>query len=96
MSNCSDERGYYLVPDGVVVRKVKNELVILNQATEEYLGLDSIGLRFWELLTTSSSIEDAVLEAVREFDASEEVLHRDMVDLAGKLVGAGLLAPRAE
>ena len=41
------------VPDGVMIRELDGEAVILNVNTEHYFGLDEVGTRIWMVLTAA-------------------------------------------
>ncbi len=47
------------MPEGVLVRELEGESVLLNLESESYFGLDGIGTRMLALLTDSDSIEAA-------------------------------------
>ena len=80
-----------VVPDGVVIQQVSGEAIILNLNTEHYYGLDDVGTRMWELLTTSSSIGEAASQLLDEYDVGETTLHHDLQQLISVLEKNGLL-----
>ncbi len=79
------------VPKHVLVRLLEKETVLLNLETECYYGLDEIGTRMWQVVTTASSIENAFAELLCEFDVESEVLHQHLSTLLGRLADLGLL-----
>ena len=79
------------VPKQVLVRFVEKETVLLNLEAECYYGLDEIGTRMWQLLTTAASIEDAYAELFAEFDVDAELLRQNLSELLERLVDKGLL-----
>jgi hypothetical protein len=79
------------VPEGVLVRNLEGESVVLNLKTEKYFGLDEVGTRMWTLLTDASSIQSAFESLVAEYDVEPAQLRADMEKLIGELVEHGLL-----
>lgn len=79
------------VPEGVLVRELDGESVLLNVQTEKYFGLDEVGTRMWAALTRSGDVESACEALIEEFDVEPERLRADLEALLGELVGHGLL-----
>lgn len=79
------------IPEGVVIRDVAGESVILNLNNEQYYGLDDIGTRMWVVLTSSPSIQDAVNALLEEFDVSKQTLEQDVRTLLAELSAQELL-----
>jgi len=80
-----------VVPAYVLVRQLDGESVLLNLATERYFGLDSMGTRRWETLTTSASIQAAYGKLLEEFDVEPALLRGHLDELLGRLKENGLL-----
>ena len=79
------------VPEGVLISKLQDEAVILNLDSERYFGLDDVGTRFLNVLTTSDSIE-AAYEALRhEYNIDAHVLREDLLALVENLIDQGIL-----
>lgn len=81
----------YTVAEGILVRNVGTESVILNLRSETYLGLNATGSRMWEVLTESASVEAAYQKLCTEYDIVPTTLWRDMQDFIETLVAYGLL-----
>lgn len=79
------------VPDHVVVRELDGEAVLLNLDTEIYFGLDEVGTRMWQLLTTQPTIQAAYDALLAEFDVSLETLAEDLTVLVRELLEHGLV-----
>jgi len=79
------------VPDGVLLRDLQGESVVLNLRTEKYFGLDEVGTRVWALLTDADSIQSAYDRLVVEYDVDPGQLRVDIERLIGELVEHGLL-----
>jgi len=77
--------------EGVLFQEVSGEAVLLNQATGKYFSLDETGTRMWNALMKKGRLEAALKLMVEEFDASEDQIREDLLDLANKLEEHGLL-----
>ena len=84
-----DERAF--ATPRVLCKDLGDEAVLLDLETETYFGLNSIGCRFWKLVTTAPTIRDAIAVMLEEYDVAPDELERDMVALIEDLVGRGLL-----
>ncbi len=80
------------VPSTVLMQAVGDEAVLLNLANEQYYGLDEVGTRFWQVLTTSADTDTAVSRLIEEFDVAPNVLAADLDRFVDELVASGLLA----
>ena len=80
------------IPDNVLTQELDGEAVLLDLTDEHYFGLDSIGLRFWQLLNEHGETGAVVKALEREFDASAEILHSDLGKFIVELEQAGLLS----
>ena len=79
------------IPGKVLLREVADEAVILNLNNEQYYGLDQVGTRFWIVLTTSASIQEAIDILLTEYDVDRATLEQDVRDLLSKLAAQGLI-----
>jgi hypothetical protein len=79
------------VPSDVLVQELEGESVLLNLNSGRYFGLDEVGTRMWQVLTTAGSIEAAHEMLVNEYDVEPERLRHDLELLVEKLAGHGLL-----
>ncbi|AGY58409.1 PqqD family protein [Gloeobacter kilaueensis] len=79
------------LPADVLVRRLKTESVLLSLRSEQYFGLDAVGTRMWEVLTTSESVEAACTLLLGEYDVEAAVLRQDALNLIAELVRHGLL-----
>lgn len=78
-------------PESVLMREMSGEAVLLNLDNESYYGLDDVGTRMWNVLTTSPSIQDAYAALLTEYDVEPERLEADLRELIGQLVEQGLV-----
>lgn len=79
------------VPGHVLVQELDGEAVLLNIKNETYYGLDQVGLRMWQALTSSPSIQDAYDALLEEYEVLPGQLQHDLDELLGRLVGQGLV-----
>ena len=64
--------------EDILVREIEDESVILNLNDESYYGLDDIGTHFWNVVTSSASIQSALEKLVDEYEVDESVLKKDL------------------
>lgn len=67
--------------------------VLLDQRGGEYIGLDEVGTRIWELLAEGRDLSRVVDALEAEYDAPREVLERDAAAVAARLAGLGVMEP---
>ena len=79
------------IPDYVLIQELDGEAVLLNLKSETYFGLDEIGMRMWQVLTTSSSIQNAYEALWNEYDVQPDKLQQDLDELLVKLLEQGLV-----
>jgi hypothetical protein len=79
------------VPRHVLVRTLDKESVLLNLETERYFGLDEVGTRMWQVLTTSPSVEEAYRRLLDEYDVEGGQLRENLLELLDQLLNNGLL-----
>jgi len=84
-------KGRVYIPDGVMVRQLDGESVLLNLNTESYFGLDDVGTRMWTSLTESASIEAAYIALEAEYEVEPGQLQADLCSFIDKLAEAGLI-----
>jgi hypothetical protein len=80
-----------VVPQGVLVRDLQGESVVLNLQTEKYFGLDEVGSRMWAVLTTADSIQAGYELLLGEYDVEPERLRADVEQLLSQLLDHGLV-----
>ena len=84
-------KGKVSVPDGVLVRELQGESVLLNLSTESYFGLDDVGTRMWAALTGSASVQAAYEILVSEYEVDPGRLRADLDSFIEKLEALGLI-----
>ncbi len=86
--------GRVALADHVRCRSFDEDLVVVDLERGEYVALDLMGARMWELLAAGRSPAEVGASLATEYDASEEDILRDCTRLADELVGRGLFVPR--
>ena len=79
-----------VAPD-VLFRLVGDEGVLLNLNTTLYLGLNAVGTRMWNALTSASSIQSAYDALLREYEVEPAQLRADLEEFIQKLLGHKLI-----
>ncbi|UCE87934.1 MAG: PqqD family protein [Deltaproteobacteria bacterium] len=79
-------------PEGVLVRELGGESVLLDLESESYFGLDDVGTRMWAAMTRHTSLREAFDELLAHYDVPAETLERDLIALTEELIEHGLLA----
>lgn len=80
------------VPAHVMPRAVGEETVILDLANGTYFGLDPVGARIFELLSTDVSLAAVCETMFTEFEVSREDIERDVLALAQQLIEKQLVS----
>ena len=79
------------MPDHVVTRLVDGMTVLLDVDSGRTFSLDDIGTRAWQALIGAPSVQDAVEQLQREYDAEPGVLERDLLVLIDRLAADQLV-----
>jgi len=79
-----------VAPD-VLFRLLGDEGVLVNLHTEQYLGVNAVGARMWQLLSTSASIQTALDQLVQEYDVEPAQLRADLVEFIDSLLAQRLI-----
>jgi hypothetical protein len=80
-----------LSPD-VLYRDLEGQAVILDLSSGLYFGLNEVGTRIWTLMAEGRDISAIVQALVREFDADESTIERDVRDLVDVLRSRNLIS----
>jgi Coenzyme PQQ synthesis protein D (PqqD) len=84
------------VPSDTLINILGGESVLLGLKSQQYFGLDEVGTRMWNVLTSSSSVEAAYEALLEEYEVEPETLRQDLYDLIGKLVERNLVEIQSE
>ena len=83
------------VPGQVLMRRVGEEMVMLNLERENYYGLDPVGARLMQIAESGATLEQISERLFEEFDAGREQVQGDVRRIAAELMAAGLLEKAA-
>lgn len=65
--------------------QIDDEIVILNMATDNYIALDVIGLRIWELLEAPCTLDEICKQLEQEFSGDPEQIRADVLAFLDEL-----------
>jgi hypothetical protein len=80
-----------ILPANILVRTFENESVLLNLDSECYHGLDDVGTRMWQALTSSENLQVAYEKLLADYEVDPSQLRQDLDDFVAKMVERGLL-----
>jgi len=80
------------VPEDVIFRELNGEAVILHLDNGTYFGLNSVGMRIWQLCEQHGSLREVWEAMQREFDAPGDALQSDLLAFVNELSSKRLLA----
>jgi len=72
---------------------LEDEGVLLDLASENYLGLDAAGTRVWQLIDDGETMRSVVATMLDEYDTNEETLVGDLDEFLNDLQAQGLITP---
>lgn len=76
----------FTVSNDVVAREVGGEMVLLDLASGQYFGLDTVGGRIWQLLSERPCTLGELCDRIEaEFDAPRAQIEADLMALAHDL-----------
>lgn len=75
----------------VIAQKASNDLLLFNMDDGNYYSLNEIGSRIWELCDGNHSVSQLVAALAAEYDASDEVLEKDVAELLENLQSGKLI-----
>ena len=76
----------------ILLQDIQDEIIILNMKNENYLGLDKVGARFWNILLNTSSVKHAYDQILDEFDVEPKILEKDLNNYIYELVENDLIS----
>jgi hypothetical protein len=80
------------MPDPVLVRKVHDEMVLLDVASDQYFGLNAVGVCVVEAIQGGANLDGAIAAVSDAFAAHKAQIETDVRALVDDLVTTGLLA----
>jgi hypothetical protein len=70
---------------------IDDDLVILNLRRDNYIALDPIGRRIWELLEAPRRVDDLCRQLTEEFEGPPDQIAADTLVFLNELNGDGML-----
>ena len=77
--------------EGIMTAPVDQEIVLLNMAGNNYVSLDAIGRRIWELLETPVGVDELCQKLGVEFEGTQEQISADVLSFLAELEREGLV-----
>lgn len=74
-----------------VATEIDGELVLLDLASNSYLGFDPVGSSIWQLLETPITFRDLLIALVEKYDVMEDVCRADTISFLHDLAEKNLL-----
>lgn len=74
---------------------VGEALMMMNIDRGNYVGMNPVGARIWELIETPRDLDDLCNQLLAEFEVDEAACRRDVTAFADKLCHHGLASERA-
>lgn len=87
----------YAVSDGVVARKIENEIILIpididiRDKESELFALNPAAQVIWKRLNGKKSLKDIIADLVAEFDSPAGVIEKDVIALVKELLKRKLL-----
>lgn len=77
--------------EGMMTAPVDNEIVILNMKGNNYISLDAIGRRIWEIIETPITVDNVCDQLEQEFDGTRDQITADVIAFLEELEREGLV-----
>ena len=75
----------------ILFQDIQDEIIILNMKNENYLGLDKVGARFWNILLNCNTTKDAYGQLVEEYEVEPTTLKKDLNNFINELLKNNLV-----
>ena len=85
------ERSVKPSSDVVVQELSDGDGVLLHLRSEQYFGLDSVGMRMWSVLGSTPRLADAYEQLLAEYDVQPATLEQDLKAFVERLIERELL-----
>ena len=69
----------------------EGEVVLLDENTDELIGLNGIASETWQLLSEGVTLEEVALRLEAKYDVEPDRLRTDLADLVRTLMARGML-----
>ena len=81
----------FTTSDEVICQVLDGESVLLDLASENYLGLDEVGTRIWQLIDEGETMRSVVATMLDEYDSDEDTLIGNLDKFLNELQAQGLV-----
>ena len=75
----------------VIYQSVGDEIILLHLATEQYVGLNEVGARVWQLLQEEQELPKLFDALLGEYDVDSDQLASDLSELLGRMLEEQLI-----
>ena len=75
----------------ILFQDIEDELIILNINDENYLGLDQVGTRIWNVLLNCNTTKDAYGQLLEEYEVEPTTLKKDLNNFINELLKNNLV-----
>ena len=81
--------------DHWIIATVGDEIVMMCERSEKYIGLNKVGARIWSLIETPRTVDDICELLIRRFKVAPEICRSEVQSFLQELEqnGAVVLAP---
>ena len=80
-----------IISPDVLTQEVSGEMVLLDLSHEQYLGLNEVGAKVWQLFQDGKNLEIVFESLLEEYDVDAGMLENDLNLLISDMHEAGLL-----
>lgn len=77
--------------EGLQTANVDDDIVILNMATNNYVALDDIGRRIWELIESPRRVDELCAQLCHEFSGDPAQIQSDVLSFLDEMVNEKLV-----
>jgi hypothetical protein len=77
--------------EGLMSTPLDRDLVILNPDRDNYISLDEIGRRIWELLDAPDRVDTICRKVAQEYQGDEQEITADLLSFLRELEAEGLV-----
>lgn len=82
--------GRVTVSPNVLFQALQDEAILLDLATEQYIGLDPVGTRIWQLLADQNDTTMVMATLQQEYEVDADTLAADVAAFITQLCTVGL------
>jgi hypothetical protein len=79
----------FAISEEVICQVLEDESVLLDLASENYVGLDEVGTRIWQFIDGGETLHTIVATVLDEYDLAEDTVIRDLDKILHDLQAQG-------